>query len=256
MTTAAAETMRERAAHRTLARSALYQFLSQSLAYPSQEVVATLRDIDAPQAQEEAAHLPSRSAALFAELVGQLRGTDANALQSEHRRIFSHIMSVDCPACEMVYTTHNIFQETQELSDLAAFFRAFGLELAEKERIDHISVELEFMHALALKEAYAQVHHGPEKARLCRVAQRKFLQDHLGRWVPMFARLLNEKAGDGYFAGVASLTAAFISEEVAMLRAKPEVVTGPPDPHRLSPEDDGCPAAEDCPLVESTQHGN
>ena len=256
MTTVAVETKREQAAHRALARSALYQYLSQSLAYPSEDVIATLRDSDAPQVAEEAAYLASRPATLFAELAGQLRDTDAATIQSEHRRIFSHILSADCPPTEMAYTTDNIYQETQDMTDLTAFFRAFGLELAEKERIDHISVELEFMHALTFKEAYAQVHHGPEKARLCRVAQRKFLQDHLARWAPMFAKLLKEKAGGGYFAGVASLTEAFISEEVAMLRAKPEVVTGPPGPHRLSPGDDGCPAADDCPIAESMQHDN
>ena len=37
---------------------------------------------------------------------------------------------------------------------------------------DHIGVELEFMHLLAYKEAYALVHHGRGKVRLCRRAQR------------------------------------------------------------------------------------
>jgi DMSO reductase family type II enzyme chaperone len=228
----------------------LYQLLSQSLVYPSEEAVAMLKQTDLPQAQQMAGELRPPVALQLLALAEQLQCTDAAALQAEHRRIFSHILSLDCPPCESVYTTRDVFQQTQELSDIAGFFRAFGLELADRERPDHISVELEFMHFLTYKEAYAVIHHGPSKARLCREVQRKFMQDHLGRWAFQFAKRLREKAGEGYFGCVASLVEALLSAEIAFLRARPEAVVAGPDWRGLNPDDDSCPAAGECPMAE------
>jgi DMSO reductase family type II enzyme chaperone len=247
MTTQTKKRRQERAAERTLARSALYQLLSQALSYPSPETMEALQQTDLPQAQQAAPHLPAQVAPLLAALGEFLRDTDAAQLQTEHRRVFSHIMSADCPPCETLYTAHHVFQETQDLSDIAGFFRAFGLEMADKERLDHISVELEFMHFLTYKEAYALTRHGPAKARLCREAQRKFMQEHLGRWALRFAERLGWKAGGGYFGCVASLTEAFLSAEIGFLRARPEDVSISPDWQKTSPEDLQCPAVEGCP---------
>jgi TorA maturation chaperone TorD len=218
--------------------------MSQALVYPSEEAVAALQETDLPQAQRAAARLPARAAPLLAAFGEQLQNADATQLQTEHRRIFTHILSADCPPCETVYTARHIFQETQELSDIGGFFRAFGLEIADKERLDHISVELEFMHFLTYKEAYALTHHGPAKARLCRDVQRKFVQDHLGRWATRFAQRLGQKANGGYYGCLASLVEAFLTAEVEFLRAHPEAVSVNADWRKQSPQDFSCPVAE------------
>src|SRR3990172_4091649 len=243
-TTRTRDEQRARAAHRALARSVLYQLLSQALSYPEPETLATLKDDDLPQALEVLEQLPHEVSRCLRALGEQLEDTDAAELQLEHRRIFTHVLTMDCPPCETFYTARHLFQETQELSDIGGFFRAFGLELAERERPDHISVELEFMHVLTYKEAYALLHHGPAKARLCRRAQRKFMQDHLGRWAPLFAERLQEKAGAGYFGAVAALLDAVISAEVRLLRARPEAVFASPQWRTTDPEDDGCPPVD------------
>lgn len=236
------------AAERALARSALYRLLSQALAYPAAETVAELAGSDLPRARQAAARLPPSLGTLLAELDRHLQGTDAEWLQAEHRRIFSHIISLDCPPCETIYTARHVFQETQDLSDIAGFFRAFGLELAEKERLDHISVELEFMHFLAYKEAYALTHHGPARARLCREVQRKFMQDHLGRWAGQFSQRLARKAEGGYYGCIAALLEGFIAAEVRFLRARPEPVSVDPRWRTMSADDFNCPMAERCLL--------
>ncbi len=238
------DTRKERVALRTLARSALYRLLSQALVYPSQEAAGALQDVDLPQAQLAASHLPPKVVPLLAALGEHLQATDALQLQAEHRRVFTHILSLDCPPCETFYTAHHIFQETQEMSDIGGFFRAFGLEMGDKERLDHISVELEFMHFLTYKEAYALTNHGPARARLCREVQRKFVEDHLGRWALKFADRLSQKANGGYFGCVASLTQAFLAAEVGFLRARPETVLVSPESRNAAPEELSCPAAE------------
>ncbi|MEE9197204.1 MAG: molecular chaperone TorD family protein [bacterium] len=244
MVTQTRKTRAERAAGRGLARSAIYRLLSQALVYPSGEAIAALREVDLPQAELAAAHLPPKVVPLLAALAEQLQATDAVQLQTEHRRVFSHIMSLDCPPCETFYTARHIFQETQELSDIGGFFRAFGLEMGDKERLDHISVELEFMHFLTYKEAYALTHHGSSRARLCREVQRKFMRDHLGRWALRFADRLAQKAGGGYFGCVASLTEAFLAAEVSFLRARPESASAGQEWRNAAPEEFTCPMAE------------
>jgi TorA maturation chaperone TorD len=122
------------------------------------------------------------------------------------------------------------------LGDIAGFYRAFGLDVSDRvrERVDHISVELEFMAFLVYKEAYAQStlpvgqgQAGDEKpasggrAEICREAQRKFLNDHLGRWVQDFTRRLEKKAQDGPYSRLARLTERFLAIELEAFGAKP-----------------------------------
>ncbi len=93
----------------------------------------------------------------------------------------------EAPPYESQYGRLNLGQQSEEMADIAGFYRAFGLKAPEKERVDHLAVELEFMAFLALKEAWA-LHSGePERALEVRTAQTRFVADHLARWVPVFA---------------------------------------------------------------------
>ncbi len=249
MTVQMIETRKEQAAARHFARSAAYRLLSQATMYPSDDVITALREEDLPQAQAAAEILDETFSEPLAAFAKELQNSTPDDLQREHGRIFSHLLSLDCPPCETVYTAREIFDETAQLSDIAGFFRAFGMELAERERPDHIAVELEFMHLLTSKEAFAHLHHGAEKARLCRVAQRKFVEEHLGRWGRQFAQQLAGTAPEGLFAATAALIDAFLADELAYLRAQPEVLSVNTD-WRTKVSEDGCSTAE-CPLVQS-----
>jgi TorA maturation chaperone TorD len=256
MPTQTIELRKEQAATYHLARSAAYRLLSQATAYPTDEVVAALGDEDLSQAQAAAEVLGETFSERLDAFEREAKAASADELRSQHGRIFSHILSLDCPPCETVYTAREIFEETDQLSDIAGFFRAFGLDLAERERPDHITVELEFMQLLTAKEAYAQLHHGPEKARLCRVVQRKFMEDHLGRWGQQFAQQLERQAPAGYFRALAGLIDAFLEAEVSYLRTKPEVLRVNAD-WRSKIDEEGCSTTDECPNVESGgQNGN
>ncbi len=255
MTVQMIETRKEQAAARHFARSAAYRLLSQAMMYPSEDVIAALREEDLPQAQAAAEILDETFSKPLAAFAKELQNSTPDDLQREHDHIFTHLLSLDCPPCETVYTTKEIFDETAQLSDIAGFFRAFGMELADRERPDHITVELEFMHLLTSKEAVARLHHGPEKARLCRVVQRKFVQDHLGRWGRQFAKQLAGRAPEGLFAATAALLDAFLADEIAYLRVQPEILEVNTD-WRTKVSEDDCSTAE-CPLVQSgDQNGN
>jgi DMSO reductase family type II enzyme chaperone len=131
---------------------------------------------------------------------------------------FGHAARGSCPLNEIEYgdiKADGLFQP-HRLADLAAFYRAFGLELADDaaERHDHLGVELEFMAVLAAKEAHALEHHlDAGKLGLCQDTQKKFLREHLGRWVPAFARRLANHATGTALAALAGLLGAFVDAE-------------------------------------------
>jgi hypothetical protein len=106
------------------------------------------------------------------------------------------------------------------------------------------------MHVLTYREAYARRHHGPAEVDLLVDAQRAFLRDHLGRWVPALSRLVGHAAGEPYRALAAAL-AAWVAADAAAVGAGP---LGDPD---LVPSPDGEPSdsataacgADGCPMA-------
>ncbi len=134
---------------------------------------------------------------------------------------FGHAARGRCPINEIEYgelKADALFQP-HRLADLAAFYRAFGLEVGADagERQDHLCLELEFMCVLTAKEAYALQHqHEPEASSLCRDAQKRFLREHLGRWTPAFARRLAGLAGGTPLGDLANFTRAFVESECAL----------------------------------------
>lgn len=118
-------------------------------------------------------------------------------LKRDHAAAFGHTVAKECPPYETCYGSSHIFMQAQELADIAGFYRAWGLEVSPdaKERLDHVSIELEFMGYLAFKEAHAIETGSADKAALCREAQGMFLGEHLGRWTAAFSGLLAKQGG-------------------------------------------------------------
>jgi DMSO reductase family type II enzyme chaperone len=139
---------------------------------------------------------------------------------------FGHAARGSCPLNEIEYgdiKADPLFQP-HRLADLAAFYRAFGLEVTEDagERHDHLCLELEFMCVLAAKEAYAHEHQlDGEQLAQCRDTQKKFLREHLGRWTPAFTRRLAAATSEPTLRALAEYTRAFIESECARFGVKP-----------------------------------
>ena len=139
---------------------------------------------------------------------------------------FGHAARGGCPPNEIEYgdiKADPLFQP-HRLADLAAFYRAFELEVTEDagERHDHICLELEFMCVLAAKEAYALEHQADaDQLAQCRDAQKKFLREHLGRWTPAFTRRLAAATNEPTLRALAGFTRAFIESECTRFRLKP-----------------------------------
>jgi len=200
-------------------RGYLYLWLSRAFRYPDPDLAGNLKEPALTLLEGSLDLLPEASREPLRPVLAELRAAvtdhDLPQLQSDHRQVFGHIESSPCPPYETRYGSSHLFQQTQLLSDIAGFYRAFGLDLSDgaHERPDHLAVELEFLHFLCLKEAHALEHHGSEQVELCRDAQVKFLRDHLLPWAPSFARRLQQAAGDGFYQRLGALMAAFLSTE-------------------------------------------
>jgi DMSO reductase family type II enzyme chaperone len=205
-----------------VARAFLHRFVAHAFEYPGGETWAWLRDAETHRAFRSAVESVGAATVRTAggTLLGELSSGDFSQFLDAHLSSFGHAARGPNPVNEIEYgdiKADPLFQP-HRLADLAAFYRAFGLEVCEdaSERQDHICMELEFMSVLAAKEAYALEHQIDDEALpLLRSAQKQFLREHLGRWTPAFTRRLARAAGPGVIAALADFTREFVSAECA-----------------------------------------
>ena len=142
--------------------------------------------------------------------------TSLKFLQAEHRSVFGLTGS---QFYETEIGSQHEYRQSQEMADLAGFYRAFGFNVggAVRERPDHLSVELEFMYVLALKESYAAREGNPDYFEISLDAQKKFLSEHLGKWAELFAKSLAHFAETGPYVALANFAAEWIKADARRL---------------------------------------
>jgi DMSO reductase family type II enzyme chaperone len=204
-----------------MARAFTYRFLAKAFEGPASESWSWLCDGETLKNLGVAARTLG-----LAEPALSFEPPGFDAFHSACLAAFGHAARGSCPLNEIEYgdiKADPLFQP-HRLADLAAFYRAFGLEVAEDagERHDHLCLELEFMCVLAAREAYALEHRlGLEALTCSREAQRKFLREHLGRWTPAFARRLAQTTQERALQELAEFTRILTESECARLGVKP-----------------------------------
>jgi DMSO reductase family type II enzyme chaperone len=201
-----------------LRRSAVYRLLALALAYPTPPRLESL----AGAAWEAAATAPAELRVALRRLADAAAGADDTSLAGEHIALFQR--QVRCPPYEGAYGPPQMAGKAALLADVAGFYRAFGLEPAESqpEVEDHVCAELEFMSALALKEAWAVTESHAEGLAITRNAAHTFLRDHLGRWGPAFADRLAAAAAPAFYPAAAVALKTWLEAECARLNVAPE----------------------------------
>lgn len=236
------------------ARSKVYEVLASAFRYPWEEVYFEPIDMLGPMdivLQDETGWEMAKG--LIASMKRGLLTLDKESLQREYVRVFSHGFSKECPPYEVMYGSEGYSQQIDVLAGLCGIYREYGVELSDSatERMDHISIELEFMQYLTYKEAYGIGHgHKEESIEVVRAGQREFVRDHLGRWIPLFCQFLSQKAGAGLYYHLALFSSLFMANEVCLLGVKPRVVEAPdfhpvPDPGKYSTDSPNDPC-ESC----------
>lgn len=137
------------------------------------------------------------------------------SLENTYRHLFGFTAHPQVPPYETEYGDEALFQQPQELGDIAGFYSAFGLKMNAFERVDHISCECEFLCFLNRKEAHVLEANDVAMLEETRRAQRLFLKDHFGRFVPAFTKLLRREAPESFYTVLGTLCHDFARMECA-----------------------------------------
>lgn len=246
-----------------LARECVYRFLSAALSDPygvrfrraldadgehlACQAADLLRDeAEAPIGRLGLGELPADALTLH-PLRAYLRGPLAD-VQADHDRVFGLAAARECPPYETEYHPNSEpFFRSQQLADVAGFYRAFGLEpnLDTPDRPDHVALELEFMAFVLLKRrlALAAADEDPEaaeNAKVCERAEHSFFRDHLAWWLPAFAAALRRQAGHGFYVAVGMALAALVHAERRRLDVDTPSVPAGPNPVEPPEELEAC----------------
>lgn len=197
----------------TLARAQIYWCLSRAFAYPD---AALLQEIGQARDQlaRSAAELDVKDGLRQAldKLFQALARASVDALQDAYSALFtgreqSRLNEADYDK--------GPFSMANRLADVTGFYLAFGLQPREGsgERPDFIATQAEFMHALLVKQAYAQERGWAEQADVCADAEGKFLRDHFLWWTPMLCMALRKTASDPFYRALSEVLQAFIALE-------------------------------------------
>lgn len=195
-----------------LVKADIYRFLSLSFTFPDKDMIESLRAL-AIDIEEPVSLLPYDIKDEFISLKKTLKGLDIEDLKPEHTELF--LTRMICPPYETSYGRRN-FNKPNIIADISGFYRAFGFSLSENANVmhDNISVELEFMGLLALKEAYAIEKGMEESLDICLSAENKFLSEHLGAWTGLFCKNLGNRTTKDYYRALSVLTERFMEYEL------------------------------------------
>ena len=202
-----------------LCRSAVWEGLALGFRPPTAETIARLAGPEGARALADAAAVVDDYE--DPGVVALVRGLASDPapplaeLGAAYGRLFGHTARGAIPPYETEYGEDSQFQPQREMSDLAAFFRAFGLARRPdaRERADHVACQCEFMLVLARKEAHALEIADAAMIEATRRAARLFLRDHLGRWAPAFGHKLAREDPRGFYGALGRLCAALLKAE-------------------------------------------
>jgi TorA maturation chaperone TorD len=107
------------------------------------------------------------------------------------------------------YMAEKVSRKPFELADIAGFYKAFGFIVAEdsrnKESLDHISIELEFMAILTWKHEYAKNSNQEENLKIVHDARMAFVSDHLAKWGFFYCQQIGRLTGHEFYKRLAKL---------------------------------------------------
>lgn len=197
-----------------VARSNFYLLISSLFAEPGSERFRMLSDVSFRSRLITAAEkYPGGHAPGIRRIFSLVDGAGKN-IADEYIRVFGHTLSKETSPYELERGGDEVFRKTQELADINAFYTAFGLEMKEKERPDHLSVESEFIAFLLLKEAVAVENHLDDDARgVCTDARCNFWKDHYSPWIFGFLDSLERYAPQSSYASFAAPVREFLNDE-------------------------------------------
>ena len=194
------------------ARSQVYQLLARTFAFPSEDFH---QDVAQGRWQEQVLQILPQLP-FEPPPVGNSRVViPPDEFQAEYNRLFE-VGTLGGPPCPL-YGGHYERDRLRVMEELIRFYNYFGLSLMQGQLPDHISVELEFMHYLAFKEAEALQHNRPQDSY--QRAQRDFLDRHPGKWLPLLRQKLANLQPLPFFDQLVTLADEFVRRDRQYLKS-------------------------------------
>jgi len=215
-------------------RATVYRALSVGFYLPGPDLVWEIREGSYPRDIEAAvawlgpdadAYRPGLAdLSAVGRALGAMSADDAlRELRVEHARLFTGPGRPDVGVFESEYVDRD--GEGRGRLDgpstiaVARWYRDAGFARADAHRDlpDHVATELEFLHALAAREADLRREGVSDEASALRRDTDRFLREHAGRWMPAFARATLEARPHPFYAGIAGLLAVHVAMELGEL---------------------------------------
>ena len=127
----------------------------------------------------------------------------------EYTRLFIGPYKLPCPPWESVYTSGKRLMMQEAHDEVQGFYHELGLKIDNPDIMpDHIGAELNFLAVLESK-----ISEDHEKRPYYKDIAKRFLDEHLMRWVPQFTLDMEEAAGSPLYKALAHSTRDFIINE-------------------------------------------
>jgi anaerobic sulfite reductase subunit A len=201
-------------------RSYFYGFLSiVYLQEPTREFIKSLRE-------SNILDVLNRSDLRFDKTINDaVSDKHINNLVLEYTRLFigpgKHISPY-----ESVYRDNENALWSETTVEVKNFIESSGLEYSYNWSglPDHIGVELEFMQRLTCHEKEAWSREDKETAIRCLEFEKKFVDEHLSQWVPIFCNKVKEETQTAFYREIAELTRQFIDFDSKLIDKNLEIM--------------------------------
>ncbi|HYF77213.1 MAG TPA: molecular chaperone TorD family protein [Symbiobacteriaceae bacterium] len=176
---------------------------------PSAEQLAQMLPLLSEFPMEPANPEMARGAALLTEYARETAASAAAshaaaaAVKADFAALFEGPGAMSAPPWESIYRTEEqlLFGPTTFQVRQAYQRWGLGLEQPGREPDDHIALELAFLLFLTERAATDTA---------AEAERQRFLQNHLLRWVPPFASLVEDGANTRFYQGVAKLLLGYV----------------------------------------------
>lgn len=206
--------MEERVTLRDLAREDVARILSACYYQPG-----------AALGEEQAFETLARAAALVEPALGErarrvgdaFAGAPLDELLLDYARLFLGPFEIRAKPYGSVWLEGDKVAMGDTTMAVRDLYAEGGFDLAEDflEVPDHVAAELEFLYLLVFKGNEARRSGDDHALRAASELRRRFLREHLGRWVGPFTAAVRGAAGTGFYRELAELTEAFVNGEAA-----------------------------------------
>jgi TorA maturation chaperone TorD len=185
-----------------LVNADLYRLLANCFDFPTKERLYAIREISVALSQ---AGYPDKEIQKL--LTSLSESIDESEILNSYSTIF---IKGGVPLNES-----HVMQKYDSVSDVSAFYNAFGFSPKSGENPDSIMYEMEFLALLSLKMTIAP---NEEAAMVTKQAYIVFLKEHIAEFAVALAKRIREGNAGNYFIIVTHLVDAFINKELLKIK--------------------------------------